>query len=340
MKKYVLLMAVITLLLSSCGRPDANGEDDVITIRLAHLVSEVHSSHIAAEKFAEQLETESDGRLNVELYPNGSLFPSDREAVESVQLGNVEMTIPALATVSSFNKKFRLFDLPYLFEDYEHVYNTLDGEIGQSLLDDLEKNNLKGLVYGENGFRHIINDRQPIEKPSDLEGLKLRTLESPVQTAVFNAFGANASPFAFGEMYTALQQGTYDAMEAPVTLVHLAKFNDVQQYLSMTSHIYMPTVLLMNNEFFEGLPADLQDIVLEASKDFRDNQRQLAREQDEKWLVELKKSGMEINELSPEQLDAFRKASLPVYDKYKDQIGEGTIREILKSNDKWDPPFE
>ena len=147
MKKLVLVLALLTLVLAACGRPDSGGDkatsggegDESYTIRISHLVPEEQSSHIAAIAFKEKLESESDGRLKVELYPNGQLYPSDREAIEAVQLGNVEMTIPAVAPLASFNEKFMVFDLPFLFNDYEAAYRALDGELGQELLDDLEK---------------------------------------------------------------------------------------------------------------------------------------------------------------------------------------------------------
>lgn len=330
-KKSLLLLLITVLLLAACGRPSDGGDaedgasEDAKTIRLAYLVSEEQSSHIAAEDFKEKIEDKSDGRLKVELYPNGSLYGSDREAIEAVQLGNVEMTIPALAAVSSFNQKFMVFDLPFLFNNHEEAYEVLDGDLGQELLDELSDKDLKGLVYAENGFRHITNDEGPIEKPTDLKGSKLRTMESAVQTDSFKAFGANASPFAFGELYTALQQGTYDSMENPISLIYTNKFYEVQDYLTLSSHFYAPTILVMNDDFYNDLPEDLQDIVMETSEEYKTEQRKLAQEQDEEWLEQLKEEGMEINELSEEQKEEFKKASESIYDKYSDQIGEDII---------------
>lgn len=256
MRKFLISLAIFTLILTACGRhteENTSGDENSYTIRIAYLVPEEQSTHLAAESFKEKLENESDGRINVELYPNGQLYPSDREAIEAVQLNNVEMTIPALAPVSSFNKKFMVFDLPFLFKDHESVYETLDGELGQELLEELESDGLKGLAFAENGFRHISNNSGPIEKPEDLKGLKLRSMENPVHTETFKTYGANASPFAFGELYTALQQGTYDAMESPISLYYTNKFYEVQDYLTISGHFYAATILLMNNEFFNSL---------------------------------------------------------------------------------------
>ncbi|QTC40382.1 DctP family TRAP transporter solute-binding subunit [Bacillus sp. V3] len=336
MKKYLILLLMSVLIMAACGRPSATsddaGGDKTYTIRIAHLVPEEQSSHVAAVTFKEKLEKESDGRLKVELYPNGQLYGSDREAIEAVQLGNIEMTIPAVAPLASFNEKFMVFDLPFLFNNNEAAYRALDGELGQELMKDLEKNDIKGLVFGENGFRHMSNNKGPIESPEDVAGLKFRTLENPLHTDTFKAFGANASPFAFGELYTALQQGTYDAMECPVSLYYTNKFYEVQDYLSMTGHVYAATALLMNNDFYNDLPEDLQNLITEASEEYREEQRELAQKQDVEFLNKLKENGMKVNELTDEQRDKFREAASSVYDKYVDRIGQDLVDKALEAN--------
>jgi C4-dicarboxylate-binding protein DctP len=338
MKKYLILLLMAVVVMAACGRPSSSssgsegGDEKTYTIRIAHLVPEEQSSHVAAETFKEKLEKESDGRIKVELYPNGQLYGSDREAIEAVQLGNIEMTIPAVAPLASFNEKFMVFDLPFLFNNNEAAYKALDGELGQELMKDLEENNIKGLVFGENGFRHMSNNKGPIESPEDIEGQKFRTLENPLHTDTFKAFGANASPFAFGELYTALQQGTYDAMECPVSLYYTNKFYEVQDYLSMTGHVYAATALLMNNDFYNELPEDLQKLITEASEEYREEQRGLAQKQDVEFLEKLKESGMKVNELTDEQRDKFRDAASSVYDKYVDRIGQDLVDKALEAN--------
>lgn len=328
MRNLSFLVLITVLILSACGRPNIDEQTGQKTIRLAHLVNPTQSTHIMAEEFKEQIEEESGGRLNVELYPSGSLFPSDREAIEAVQLGNVEMTIPALASVSGFDQDFMILDLPYLFEDTEEAYSVLDGPFGQNLLDGLEDVNIKGLVYGENGFRHITNNIQPVYTPEDIEGQKMRTLESPVHTDVFNAFGANASPFAFGEMYSTLQQGTYDAMESPIALMYTSNLYEVQDYLSLTSHVYMPVALLMNNDFYESLEPDLQEIVMDAAEDYKEDQRILSQEQNEEYMAEMVEDGLQVNDLTDEEKQAFSEKAEPVFDKYEEILGPEIFNEL------------
>lgn len=328
MRNFSFLVLITVLILSACGRPNTDEQTGQKTIRLAHLVNPTQSTHIMSEEFKKQIEEESDGRLKVELYPSGSLFPSDREAIEAVQLGNVEMTIPALASVSGFDQDFMILDLPYLFEDTEEAYSVLDGPFGQGLLDGLEDVNIKGLVYGENGFRHITNNLHPVYTPDDIEGQKMRTLESPVHADVFNAFGANASPFAFGEMYSTLQQGTYDAMESPIALMYTSNLYEVQQYMSLTSHVYMPVALLMNNDFYESLEPDLQEIVVDAAEDYREDQRILSQEQNEEYMDEMVEAGLQVNDLTDEEKQAFSEKAEPVYDNYEEMLGSELFNEL------------
>ena len=339
MKKLFTLLVITLITLSACGRPSTNTstsssgeEQDQYTINLAYLVSEEQSTHLAAKTFKEKLEEESDGRLKVELFPNGQLYPSDREAIEAVQLGNIEMTIPAVAPLASFNKKFMVFDLPFLFNDHEAAYRALDGDLGDKLLAELENNDLKGLVFAENGFRHMSNNKGPIEGIANLKGLKYRTLENPVHTDTFKAFGANASPFAFGELYTALQQNTYEAMESPISLYYTNKFYEVQDYLTLTSHVYAATILLMNNDFYNSLPDDLQELVQTASEEYRTEQREIAQKQDVEFLKKLQEEGMKVNELTEEQRKEFKDATQSVYDKYVTEIGEDLVHMAEEAN--------
>jgi tripartite ATP-independent transporter DctP family solute receptor len=318
---------------ASSGADAGKSDGKEYTLRIAYLVPEEQSTHIAAVKFKETVEEKSQGRIKVQLYPNGSLFPSDREAIEAVQLGNVEMTIPAVAPLAGFNKQFMVLDLPFLFKTKEAAYKALDGDVGKQLLTGLEKNGFKGLVFAENGFRHMSNNKGPINSPADLKGQKFRTLESPVHTAAFNAFGANASPFAFGELYTALQQKVYDAMECPISLYYTNKFYEVQKYLTLSGHVYQATALLANLDWYNSLPDDLKKVIDDASVEYRDYQRQLATQQDDEFLGKLKEAGMQVNELTSEQKDAFIEASKSVYDQFAGDIGQDLIDAARKANE-------
>ncbi len=339
---WLVLVLMMVLVLAACGSQEASkngGEgnnsssEETYEIRVAHLVNEQQSTHVALETFKERVEERTDGRVKITIYPSGSLYGSDREAIEAVQFGNLEMTIPAVAPLSGFNSKFMVFDLPFLFHTKEAAYKALDGDLGNLLLEELEQEGLKGLAFAENGFRHITNDLRPLETPADLEGLKLRTMENPVHTASFRALGANASPFSFGELYTALQQGTYDAMECPISLIYTSKFYEVQDYLTLSGHFYAATILLMNDDFYNGLPEDIQQILLEESENYRTEQRQIADQQDTEWLGLLKEEGVQVNELTVEQKQAFVEATQGVYDQFEDEIGKELIEMARQANE-------
>ena len=275
------------------------GAQDTYKIKVAYVVPETQSTHIAAkEVFKKYVEAQSKGKIQVELYPNGQLG-GDRQAIEAVQLGTIQMTIPAVAVLSGFEPRFQVFDLPFLFKDKQAAYKALDGDLGNALNAALLPLGLRNLAYAENGFRNITNNRGPIRTPGDLKGLKIRTMENPVHIATFKALGANPTPMSFGELYTALQQKTVDAQENPIPLIYTTKFYEVQKYLTLSGHVYAATALLMNDKFFSSLPKDLQKVVQEGAERYRTEQRKMSAQQDKEMLAKLKASGMQINELTP-----------------------------------------
>ena len=337
MKKILSAVSLILILsiISACtlggnegdNVSDKNASNDTVTsgsgehvIEVSYTTPETGATHIGMEKFKELLEEKTGGDAVVELYPNGQLYESEREAIEATQSGNVEMTVAASAPVAGFDEKFLALDLPFIFPDHETAYEALDGELGQELLDGLPDIGLTGLGYGETGMRQFTNSEHPIESPEDMEGMKLRTMENEVHIDTFEEYGANASPFAFGELYSALQQNTYDAMDNPINLIDQMKFYEVQDYLTISDHAYTATVAFMNDDFFNDLPEEIQEAVQEALDESMDYQREEAREQDEEGL-EVIKDEMEINELDEEQKEEFIEAAEPIFDKYEDEIG-------------------
>lgn len=318
-RSIVFALAVLTaatmLVGNACAAP--------IKMKLAYVVPETQSTHIAAVKFFKPyVEKHSNGKIIVELYPNGQLG-GDRQAIEAVGLGTIHMTIPAVAVLSGFEPKFQVFDLPFLFNSKKEVYKALDGALGNKLNDLLPALGLKNLAYAENGFRMVTNNKGPVTKPSDLAGLKIRTMENPIHMATFRALGANPTPMSFGELYTALQQKTVDAQENPIPLIYTSKFYEVQKYCSLTGHVYAATVLLVNDAWFNGLPKDLQKVLQDASVIYRTEQRKLSDQQDKDMVAALKKSGMKVNELTPEQKSAFVKATSSVYAEFAKSVKGG-----------------
>lgn len=327
MCKVAVLTVVLALVLT--GAAFAKPE---FVIKVGYILPETQSDHIIMrDVFKKDIEEKSGGRISVELYPNGQLG-GDRELIESVQLGTVQVAIPATSALAGFDKRFQVFDLPFLFKSKETAFKALDGELGHKVDELLKPLGMRNLGYGENGYRHITNNRNPVHKPDDLKGIKLRTMENPLHLAFFKMLGANPTPMSFGELYTALQQGTVDGQENPVVLVYTAKFYEVQKFYSLTGHVYSATMLVANDDFFASMPEDLWKIVEDAGKRYVVEQRVLAEEQEHKFLDELKKVGLQINELTPEEKQLFIDATLPVYDQFKDIIGAELVDLAKKAN--------
>ncbi len=303
-------------------------------IKVGYILPENQSDHIIMrDVFKKDIEEKSGGRISVELYPNAQLG-GDRELIESVQLGTVQVAIPATSALAGFDKRFQVFDLPFLFKSKETAFKALDGELGHKVDELLKPLGMRNLGYGENGYRHITNSRGPVHKPEDLKGIKLRTMENPLHLAFFKMLGANPTPMSFGELYTALQQGTVDGQENPVVLVYTSKFYEVQKFYSLTGHVYSATMLVANDDFFASMPEDLWKIVEDAGKRYVVEQRALAEVQEQEFLEELKKTGLQINELTPEEKQLFIDATLPAYDQFKDVIGAELVELAKKANEE------
>lgn len=341
MKKrtFALISMLLVVFLAACGgNSNSSGNEGGgsgsgnYTIGVTYTTPETGATHIGLEKFKELVEEQTDGDVQIELYPNGQLYASEREAIEAAQSGNIEMTVAASAPVAGFDENFLALDLPFIFSDHDTAYEALDGELGQTLLDGLTEIGLVGLAYGETGMRSITNNKHPIESPDDLQGLKIRTMENEVHIETFKEYGANASPFAFGELYSALQQNTYDGMENPINLIDQMKFYEVQDYLTISNHAYTATVAFMNQDFFESMPKEYQEIIKDAASESMDYQREVAQQQDEKG-IEVIEEHMEINELTPEQKEVFIEAAEPIFDKYEEIIGT-ELMELTRSYSK------
>jgi len=276
-----------------------------VTMKIGHGVTENTAMHLGWVKFKELVEERTKGEIFIDIYPNQQLG-GDRELVEATQLGNIAGTAPSTSPVAAFNANFFIFDVPFMFADRESVYKVLDGEPGKAVLKTCEKYNMKGLGYFENGFRNLTNSKRPVHKPADLQGLKLRTMENPLHLAAWNALGANPTPMAFGELFTALQQKTVDGQENPMELIFNNKFFEVQPYLTKSQHIYTPYVVLFNLELWNDLSAEQQDIIQKSMDEAIAYQRQVALDADKKAEAGIRNGGTEVSPLTPENLALFQ----------------------------------
>jgi len=332
----ILVMVLIASMLSGCGSKSSSSEpakkpDKTFTIRVAHVLNTDHASHITLEQvFKKEVEEKSKGRIKVEIYPNAQLG-SDRQTLEAASIGSLEMSAAGGSVLTGFDEDFSVLELPFLFKTKQEASKAFDGEFGKTLNEGLKVKNLMNLGFGQNGYRHITNSSKPITKPEDLKGMKIRTMENPIHIATFKAFGANPTPMAFGELFTALQQKTVDAQENPTNIVYTSKFYEVQKYMSLTGHLYASVVYVMSKSFYDSLPEDLQKIVAEAVTHTVQKQRELTDKQEGEFLEKLKQSGMVINELTPEQKEAFIQAAAPVYDEFRKKDTKGLLDLLKKS---------
>ena len=341
MKKRVMMivlsMILILGLLAGCSAnadvvasegKEADQSTDKATVeqrvmRIGIGLNEDHPQFKGLEKFKEELNARVS-TIDVQLYANSQLG-DDRTMMEGLQLGTLEGTCPSSAPVGNFNEDFKVFDFPYLFPNEDSADAVLDGPIGQELLDSLSSVGIKGLVYWENGFRNLTNRDVEVKTVADLKGLKIRTMENPIHLAAFEAFGANPTPMAFGELFTALQQKTVDGQENPIATIYYNKFYEVQGYTTLTKHLYSPFVFMISQKFWDESNAEEQAAIMEAAIIARDHERILNREANETLSKELEANGMKVIELTPEAQQEFMDVAHSVYAKF----ATGSIAEYL-----------
>lgn len=275
-------------------------------------VPDTHPYALGMNKIGELVSEKTNGAVTLDVF-NNSQLGSERDLIEGLQLGSIQMTCTSSAPLAGFTDAFLVFDLPFLFESSEQARAVMDSEIGMEILHSVEDQGLKGLAWFENGFRNVTNNVRPITVPDDLKGIKIRTMENQMHMAAFQIMGADPTPMAMGDVFTALQQGTIDAEENPVPIIATNKFQEVQKYISMTGHLFSPTPVFIAKDYFDALPAEYQTAVQEAATEAAPYQREQIDEQNVSGLEELTNDGMEANE--PEKAP-FQEATAPLYDEY------------------------
>lgn len=260
-------------------------------------ISIAHDSHqgTGIDAFAKEVEKLTQGRYKIETFYAGSLG-GERESVEAVQLGTQALTMTSTGPLPNFVPELRILDVPFLFRDKTHARAVLAGPIGQDMLKKFEPKGFKALAWAENGVRHMTNSKREIKSPADLKGLKVRTMENPVHIAAFKDLGILPTPMPYVELFTALQQGTVDGQENPLTVIMTSKFDQVQKYLTLTGHIYSPSVFLMNKAMFDKLSdADKKAFTEAAKVGSAANNARVDRD-DEKGVDVLRSRGMVVTE--------------------------------------------
>jgi len=330
----VLLIALMALTIVGCGgakksdQPAAGGGEK-ISIKLAGTLPKGHAITDACFVFKDELEKLTKGKVEVRVFPNMQLG-GGREIIEGVQMGNIQMCESSLAPMAGFNKTFLAFNLPYLFPSRDVAYKFLDGPIAGAMKSSVEAKGFKILEYWDNGYRHLTNSKRPVKAPADLAGLKIRTMENPVHMEAFRQMGANPTPMAFGEVFTALQQGAIDGQENAYNNITSMKFQEVQKYVTETGHFYDVTAFIINPDFYNKLPKDIQEAVQKAARTATEYQRKRSIEDDAKEKAVVKKSSTVI-ELTDADKAKFKEASKGTYDVFKKDIGEDQLKKIVEA---------
>jgi len=326
MRKTLILGAAVAML----GFTVPADAQQPIVIKFSHVVAPNTPKGLASQKFAELAAKYTDNKVKVEVYPNSQLY-KDKEELEALQLGAVQMLAPSLSKFGPIGvKEFEVFDLPYILPDLASLRKVTEGPVGQKLFKLLEKKGIIGLAYWDNGFKEMSANKKLIA-PEDYKGLKFRIQSSKVLEAQFRSIGAIPQVLAFSEVYQALQTGVVDGQENTPSNMYTQKMHEVQKYTTLTNHGYIGYAVIVNKKFWDGLPADIRGQLEKAMKEATEyGNNQSAKENDDA-LEEMRKSGKtEFIKLTKEQDEAMRKAMLPVYKEVASRVGKDLINEFLK----------
>lgn len=326
MNRVVLCLFVAPALVIFCAVSAMCAE--TLTLRLGHVVTEEGGEHVGALHFADLLAKKTDGKIKVQIFPNGQVG-QNREMLESIQGGVLDMGLPALPAFGGFTKDTRVFDLFYLFDNREEAEKVLDGDVGQDVARAVEKTGIKILAWWSQGFRESTSNRL-FKTPQELKGLKIRVMENPLHIEAWNTMGASAIPMAFSEVLTSLQQGVLDAQENPYQNIVNSGFDTVQKYVIETGHLYGPLPIVYSKVKWDKLDPDTQKVIMEAAQETKVWQRDKQEEINStlKQAI-IKKGKTQIIELSAAEKGTFRKMMAPIYKKYAPEMN-GYIEKIHK----------
>ncbi len=330
-----LLKQIVAASILSCLAIGATHAADIETrtIKFPSASNKGHPQVQGVEKFAELVKQKSGGKITVKNFPGGTLGP-DLQVVSAMQGGTIEMNVMNASLLAGNVKEMTLFDVPFLFNTTKEADALADGPIGKRLLDKLQERGLVGLAYWDLGFRQMHTTKKGIAKADDFKGLKMRVIPTPIYVDFMNALGANAVPMPFTETYSALEQGAIDGMTNPLLNILDGKYNEVTKHLTLTNHMYTPQAVIVAKKFWDKLSADEKKILQEAASETAIYQRKVARDEAAKVLGELKKLGMVVHELPPEEIAKMREKAKPVIAKYTKDIGEPLLQEAYAEVEK------
>lgn len=325
MKLKSLMIGVAALAFSAAAMAQ-----QPIVIKFSHVVANDTPKGKAAEYFKKLAEERTKGKVKVEVFPNSQLY-KDKEELEALQLGAVQMLAPSLAKFGPLGvREFEVFDLPYIFDGYADLHKVTQGSIGQSLMKKLEPKGIIGLAFWDNGFK-VMSANKPLKKPEDFKGLKMRIQSSKVLDSQMRALGAIPQVMAFSEVYQALQTGVVDGTENPPSNLYTQKMHEVQKYVTLSDHGYLGYAVIVNKKFWEGLPADIRTTLEGAMKDATKYANDIAKKENDDALEAVRKSGKsQILTLTEDEKKVWKKALVKVHQEHEGKIGKDLIQAIYK----------
>jgi len=327
MKKALALSLAAALVVLWGGPTSAQYKT---TMKLASATAPDHPYNAGAQEFADLIKERTNGRIQIKIYPSLQLGKGEREMLEGVQQGAIDLLVTSTGPLGGFSPSINILDFPFLFRDFNHVDLVMDGRIGRKLLDDFEKVQVQGLAFWENGFRNLTNSKLAIKKVEDGKGLKIRTMENKVHLAAWKSAGFNPTPMAWGEVFVAMQQGVIDGQENPIAVYYTSKLWDAKQSnLSLTAHVYSPAPLLMSKKIFDAMPKEDQKLFLETALEVAKFQRKLNRDAEEDRLKEIAGKGVTV--VRDVDRESFKKAMAPVYDQFSSQFPKADIETIMNA---------
>ncbi len=326
MRKLILAVAAAALVLGS-GTAMAQSP---ITIKFSHVVANDTPKGKGALKFKELAEKYTNGKVKIEVYPNSTLY-KDKEEIEALQLGSVQMLAPSTAKFAPLGaKEFEALDLPWLFKDDDTYAKAMKGPVGKWLFQKLESKGITGLAYWDNGF-HMVSANRPLINPSDFQGLKVRISGSKIADRYFRDMGSIPQIMAFSEVYQALQTGVVDGCENTPSNYWTQKFHEVQKDITVSYHAHLQYAVIVNSKFWNGLPADIRGELTKAMDEATDYTNSIAAQENKDALEDIKKSGKTtLHYLTPEQKAAWQKAMAPTYKWAEGRVGKEVLDLLAK----------
>ncbi len=329
-----LLVIVLCALSTGCAKRVLDKEqvspEQKLVIKFSHVVAENTPKGLAAQRFARLVQERTKGRVEVQVFPNSTLY-SDGEEMQALKDGSVQIIAPATSKLGALFPSWQLMDLPYAFDDMSFVHQALEGPIGEKLTKSLEEQGFLALAFWDNGFKQLTNNIRPVRKPADLQGLKFRVMmNSSVLEEQFKLLGALPVPLPFNDVYLALENNEIHGQENTISNIYSKKFYQVQKYMTITNHGYLGYVVLTNKEYWEGLPEEIRSILEETMAEVTVWERTAAAEMNELNLKDLQNNGkIENITLSSQEREEWEKALQPVYSYFMKEISAELASELI-----------